>query len=306
MHRFILSVFLLISPALAAAQETAPDSIFARARQLVSEGQGAAGRSLVDSLLAAAAPGSPAYAEALFWRASLAASVDDAERDYRRLAVEFPLSSRSEDALIRLAQLELTRGNRPLAIKHLERLLLDHPQSATRARASYWMARVHLEDGNLPRACAALATARSTAAPTDVELRNQLQYHEQRCVGVDTSAAVVAAGTGPPRGAAPAGSPSTPPRTTVPNAAAAAAPPAAPVTAAREFTVQVSALDSREAAEALSAQLRARGHDARVFGAARPFRVRVGRYATREEADAAAGRMQAQGIATWVTEAESR
>ena len=69
----------------AGASGSAPsgaDSVFARARQLVVNGNGAAGRVLVDSMVAVTTPDTPAYAEALYWRATLAATSADAERDY--------------------------------------------------------------------------------------------------------------------------------------------------------------------------------------------------------------------------------
>ncbi|MDQ3673475.1 MAG: hypothetical protein M3365_03740, partial [Gemmatimonadota bacterium] len=95
------------------------DTMFLRARRLVADGNGAAGRALADSLLAAATPGTPRYAEALFWRASVASTAAAAERDYRLLSIEYPLSPRAEEALLRLAQLEMARGDRSLALKHL-------------------------------------------------------------------------------------------------------------------------------------------------------------------------------------------
>src|SRR5437868_15243931 len=85
-------------------------ALFARARRLVSDGNGALGRVLVDSALAAATPGTSGYAEALYWRATLAERAADAERDYRQIAVEYPQSPRAVDALVRLAQLDLIRG----------------------------------------------------------------------------------------------------------------------------------------------------------------------------------------------------
>ena len=160
-HQVPRLLALLLLPAIAAAQVPAPspgtappDSVFLRAQRLVSEGRGSTGRALVDSVLAARVDGSAPYAEALFWRASLAASAVDAERDYRRLAVEFQMSPRSEDALLRLAQMELARGDRAMAVKHLERLALEHPTATARPRASYWMARILFENGDLPGGCA--------------------------------------------------------------------------------------------------------------------------------------------------------
>ncbi len=120
----VVLLALGVASATAGAQRPATDSsvtdtMFLVAQRLVSEGRGAEGRALMDSLLAAAVAGSPKYAEALFWHASLAATAADAERDYRRLSVEFPLSPRAEDALMRLAQMEIARGDRALAMRHL-------------------------------------------------------------------------------------------------------------------------------------------------------------------------------------------
>jgi len=97
---------LVLLPITAHAQQPTPaDTMFLHAHRLVSQGQGAAGRALIDSLLGTMPPGSPEHAEGLFWRAVTAAKAEDAERDYLRIVIEYPLSSRAEDALIRLAEL---------------------------------------------------------------------------------------------------------------------------------------------------------------------------------------------------------
>lgn len=64
---------------------------YLRARSLVANGSAVAGRQLVDSLLRRAQPGTAAYAEGLYWRATLAASATSAERDYRQIVVDYPL-----------------------------------------------------------------------------------------------------------------------------------------------------------------------------------------------------------------------
>lgn len=311
---------VLVLPGLAGAQSStsATDSLFLHAQRLVNEGDATAGRRLVDSLFTAAPPGSAQQAEALYWRAALAATAAEAERDYRRLTVEFPLSLRAEDALITLAQLEMTRREYPQALRHLERLVQEHPSSAAIPRAHFWMGRVHLEQGNLPRACASLASARSVAPRTNVELHNQIDFHSQRCLGVDTagivaSDATVAAPAWPPAGA-PAGSP---PGAATPARDSAVPPPRrdAPATGtnpaaagATQYTVQVAALNTRAQADDLREKLRARGFDARVVGAGQLFRVRIGRYPTRQAAAAVAADLKQRGISrdAWVAEAEAR
>ena len=195
-------------------QQTPADTMYLHAHGLVSRGRGAEGRALVDSLLLATPPGTPAYAEGLFWRAVTATRAEDAERDYLKIVIEFPLSPRAEDALIRLAELEMMRGDRTRAQRHLQRLIIEHPNGAARARASYWLARVFFEANDLPRACNELNVARARAAASDVELRNQVEYQAQRCVGVNV---VVA----PPQAPAP-GSGSTAAPGPVPSAGSAA------------------------------------------------------------------------------------
>jgi cell division septation protein DedD len=317
-----LAALLLGIPALAAQSSTvAPpadsattsDTLFLRAQRMAAEGQGDAARALVQRELDTAAAGSPHYVDALYWRAVVAATAADAERDLRRIIIEFPLSRRSEDALLRLAQLEMTRGDNDQALAHLQRLVLEHPTSAARARASFWMARVYFDKNDAPAACRTLADAERSTAPAQVEQRNQIDFWMQRCRGVDTAAvastAPSASSSTPPSSAsdtspAPPPAPVTaPPRTAPPRAPAASSHAAAGRT---QYTVQVAAYATHSAAEALRKSLVARGFEARIAGASKPYRVRVGRYDTRDQADAAARTMKGKGIAVYVTEAEPR
>jgi len=324
MRRLLFAALLALLPAAAAAQQAdsmATDTIFLRAQRLVAEGQGDAGRALVQQQLDAAAPGTPRYAEALYWRAVVAATAADAERDLRTIVVNYPLSKHAADALLRLAQLEMTRGDDDQALGHLERILVEHPDNPDRARAEFWMARVLFEKNDPPHACARLGDAARAAPASDVELRNQIDYLNQRCAGVDTTAAAAApakaAGAGgqaPARGAAKpaptkrvAATPPAPAKSAggETHRAPAASHTAAPARGVR-FTIQLAAYSTRAAAERLRASLRTRGYDARVVGTAKPFRVRVGFYATRAEADAEVQRMRARHIVAFVTEAEPR
>ena len=277
--------------AVAAADTTATtDSVFLRIQRLAANGQGDAARALVQQEFDAAPTGSSRYVQALYWRAVVAATAADAERDLRTLVVDYPLSPWSVEALMRLAQLEMTRGDMDKALAHLDRVLAEHPTDPARPRASFWEARVMFEQGRVPDACRRLAVASSDASPTDVELRDQIEFWMTRCTGVDTTLASIPAGHGD----------STRP---------ARAPAAAPATAApakREFCVQVGAYDSRPAAEKFALTLRDRGYDSRVHGNIPPYRVRIGRYATRAQADSAAQKLNAKKIAGFVTEAEPR
>jgi len=195
MHRLISStIFALVTTASLAASSAAQradaatrpplsskDSIYQRARRLVSEGDGATGRAIVDSMLRVATEGTPAYGDALFWRGALAETAADAERDYRRVIVEYPLSPYADDALLSLAELEQARGDRAAAYQHLQRFVREHPMGPARARAGLAAARLAFEQRDVKGGCAMIADARLAVGTTDVELRNQIDYHGSRC-----------------------------------------------------------------------------------------------------------------------------
>jgi DedD protein len=269
----------------------------------VAAGEGDTGRNLIESELNAADSGSARYVEALYWRAVLAKTAADAERDLRTIVIYYPLSDESDDALMRLAQLEMTRGEDEQAIGHLERVVKEHPRSASRPRASFWMARMLFDKGKDAEACRHLADAAANTPLGQVELRNQIDYLMPRCAGVDTTTAPA------PMKPSAAPAPSTPakPAPSTPAKPAASAPAVAPsAEKSHEFTVQVAAFSSHESAEKLRARLKELGYDARITSDEPPYRVRVGRYTTREQADSLAARMKTQHVDGYVTSAEPR
>lgn len=186
------------------AQSSGSDSLFRRARRLVSEGNGTAGRALVDSLLKGEAEGGKGYGDALYWRGALAETAADAERDYRRVIVEYPLSTYADDALLAIAELEQARGDRAGALQHLQRFVKEHPASTARGTAALAAARLAFEQRDIRTGCAMLGDARGSVSATDVELRNQIDYYTPRCPPSGAGAnAVVAAIAAPPSAAAP-------------------------------------------------------------------------------------------------------
>lgn len=305
MSSLALSVLAFRAQGQGTAAGAAPptDAAIARAQQMVLAGQDSAGRALVDSVLAASVEGTPRYAEGLFWRATFSRTAAAAERDYRRISVEYPLSPRAPEALLRLAQLELTRGDRAGARAHLERLQREHPAGPSTTRGSIVLARLAFDDGDTAAGCAAVAAAREALTPADVEVRNQLDYYGPRCANLaargasdttvvppDTSMASV------PRSAADT--------TAIDSVGGARGVPASAAT--REFSVQVAAYDTRASAEALAKRLSARGYAARVVGERKPYRVRVGRYATRDLAEEVIRRLSRSNTRGVVVEAEPR
>src|SRR6476469_5214611 len=208
MRRFPPFAALLLFAAAANAQTTAADtvpgvaapiarpatdSLYRRARRLVAEGNGVAGRALVDSLLRAADPAMPAYGDALYWRGALAPTAAEAERDYRRVIVEYPLAYYADDALLAIAELEQARGDRASALAHLQRFVREHPASQGRGVAALGAARLAFEQRDAKLACSLIAAARASASPTDVELRNQIEYYGRQCPATSVASEAQAA-----------------------------------------------------------------------------------------------------------------
>lgn len=293
----VLAALLLVGRAVAAQAVPAADSaVFARAQVLVSAGEGKEGRAVVDSMLGHIPTGSLRYAEGLFWRATLASNALDAERDYRRIAVEYVLSPRVPAALTRLAQLELARGDRTLARQHLERLLNEYPPRAERAGAWYWLGRIAFEEGDAARGCTAIDSARTLTVAGDVELTNQIASESRRCV---TRANGTLAAAGQPTLVPSAPAPSAP-RTGTPSATAKSGK----ASTAGQVTIQVGAYPTRAAADRVRKRLTAKGFAARVVPAGRYFRVRVGRYRTRGAAASTLKKLKAAHYETIVVDAE--
>lgn len=295
--RAALVLFLVPAlPRLGSAQAGAPplrDTTFVRLERLVTVGDRPGARALADSLLQTLPETSPAYAEALYWRAFTAAQAAEAERDYLRLSIEHPLSPRAADALLALAQLEYARGDRAAARRRFDRLLANYPTGRHVARASYWSGRLAMEDGDTPGACRALAQARQAVSADDVELANQITYAAAPCASLR------------------AGSDSTPAGRAGTPAPTDTAPPTGRSTPTPEYSVQVAAFGARAEAARLEAQLRRRGFDVRVAevrtgGTRVPYRVRIGRYATRAAATDALRRIRAARLNGIVVDAEPR
>lgn len=265
----------------------------ARARALANEGRDADSRKLLDSLLRVNTPDSAIYPEALYWRGALSPTAADAERDYRRLLIEAPLSARAEDALLGLGNLLQARGDKRGASDQMQRFMLTYANSPARPRVALSLVRLLFDLGpqQQARACEALRMGRDAIPRENLELRNQLDYYEPRCIG-DIAPAVApestAVATDSSKAAPPAAT-----QTPTPT-------PSAPIPTAF-YSVQVAAYQSKEPATNLVSVLKERGLDARVDGTAAPFRVRVGKYSTRAEAVKAQASLKAQGQNGFIT-----
>jgi septal ring-binding cell division protein DamX len=187
----------MMLPALAAAQSARDSALYVQAQQMVANGDAAGGRALADSVASAAPAGSAAFAEGLYWRGTLAANARDSEHAYRQIIVDYPLSGRVPDALLRIGQIESSRGENAAALQHFQRLVLEHPQSPLRPEASYWVAQMYFAGNDAPRACAASTDALSSVPSSNIELRNRIDFQQQRCRGVAIARDVATASKAP-------------------------------------------------------------------------------------------------------------
>lgn len=286
-------VFLLaLSVPVSRGGAQSPDSAFARISRLVDMGDRTTAHAMADSLVRALDATTPAYPEALYWRAFTSSHAADAEHDYLRLSVEYALSPRAADALLQLGQLEYARGDRVAARRHFERLLREHPTGPDVAEANYWNARLAFDDADSTGACRALNAAAAHVAADDVELRNQIDYQRGICTAVLTRAEAdtgTASDTtkGAQRGAMGAGGSTTSAQ-------------------GRQYSVQIAAYTAKSSADNLARRLKNRGFDVRVVGTRAPYRVRIGRYATRDAATTALARMRRANVNGIVVEAEPK
>jgi septal ring-binding cell division protein DamX len=180
----LLVIASLTSVGVVQAQSASDSARYKEAQQMVANGDAAGGRRLADSVANAAPAGSVAFAEGLFWRATLAASAKDSEHEYRQIIVDYPLSGRVPDALLRIGQLESARGENAAALQHFQRLVLEHPESPLHAEASYWVARMYFDTNDASHACVANADALTNVRSSNIELKNKIDFQQQRCRGV--------------------------------------------------------------------------------------------------------------------------
>ena len=166
-------------------------------------------------------------AEFLSFKAALSDSPRVAEQSYRAIAEHHRESRQRENALLRLAQLHIAKGDARGAISWLDILFRDYPESAGDAERQFWTARALLANGDTTRACLVSGQV-SAAAARDVGAdfttmssgcqafteRQRLAAHADsldaaNATTVDTGA-VQPAGTAMPRGPDSAARESTP------------------------------------------------------------------------------------------------
>jgi len=185
----------------------------------------------------------------LFVAGMVAEQFDSALVAFRRVGIEYSDSPWADDALLRIAQLTFAARDLQAAQRATDRLLSDYPLSDQRAAASYWAARIRLEQGQVAEACPYLQQAADEAGD-DVELGNRARYYLQRCSAAPQDTARAATGRA-------------------------------------VYAVQVAAVGTADAADAVMQQVHAAGYEPRVVRDGGLFKVRVGRFRSRDEAQRA-------------------
>jgi cell division septation protein DedD len=278
-----------------------------RAVRLAQEGLGDSARAMVKRVADATPPTDTLYPQVLYTGAVVAATPQEMRRDLQRVTAEYAASTWADRALLRLAQLDFATNDRESAVRNLERLRLDYPTSPVYAQAAFWAGRIYFDLQRPPSACRWLAEGLARAG-SDVELKNQMTFYNQRCVGValdttrvdsarvDSTTRVAAGPAADSARPTDVPAPASPPTDTTRHTAAAAEAPtarapkpdSAPAKPAQAvFRIQVAAVNARPAAEDIAKRLRTSGLDPVVVAEKGLYKVRVGAYPTRAAAVAA-------------------
>jgi hypothetical protein len=143
---------------------TAPRLLSNPRRRWVWWTGGAAAASLV--LAAGLWFGMDGRAELLAWRAARSPSTAEAERMYAAIARDHGASRHRENALLRLAQLQVARGSFDEAVRSIESLSRDYPAGWAIGEGRYWGARALFAKGDTAAACVATRAVPAAAAGT--------------------------------------------------------------------------------------------------------------------------------------------
>lgn len=243
----------LAAPRIARAQATNLDSIEAQA----DRGHVETARAALEARLAAAGPASPAERTRLeYLQGRLSSNPDSAEVSYLRAAIDGvgPYAAR---ARLRLAQLQLARGDHARAEEHLARLRADDPGGSFVPESWMWSARAAELAGDAAAACDAWSRALETLAEADPRVaearqgRSRCEESERQPGEVETFTVQLGA-----------------------------------------FGSEDSAIRLRDGAAAIGVAVRVESPS----GGVRVYRVRAGRFGGRDDAEGLAERFRAHGF----------
>lgn len=288
---------LAVGPTAGVAQSPARTPSLDEVAQLARSGQYAQARHDIDAWWQATPSPSPDDAvRAHLLRGRLAVDPDSAENDYLAIVLGFPTKPQAAEALLRLGQLLVMKGEVQRAQGYLQRLAADYPGSEYRGPGLLWLARAYNAGGRVALACNT-ARAGLQGSRSDPDLSSLLQLEEAASCRVGSDSA--AHNAAPADRAAP--TPSRPTPRAQPAPARPRRAPSKPAPAATEqgrFAVQVGAFRQRSGAESLAARLDKAGHASRVVQVPNSslLRVRLGHFPTAQDAAALVRRLKAQGF----------
>jgi len=290
-------VFLAGASSVAAAQT---DPRLVAAVRSAQEGQGDSARASIQRLLDATAPTDSLYPEILYTQAMVADNAGDMRRALQRVVVEYPTSVWSDDALVRLVQMDYATRSYDAAARNLERLRQDFPLTPLFPQAAYWAGRTYFDLKNPARACEWLADGMARVGD-NLELQNQLGYLYQRCgVKIVSDSGTRTDSAGARTDSAGARSASDSGRTADSTRTKAAAPPpdsaaaAASQGAKARYRVQVAAVATPGAADDAADAAEKLGYPAVIVRERGLYKVRAGTFATRDEAQTAVKRIKSR------------
>jgi tetratricopeptide (TPR) repeat protein len=303
--RWATVLVLLAGASSVAAAQTDPRLV--AAVRSAQEGQGDSARASIQRLLDATAPTDSLYPEILYTQAMVADNAGDMRRALQRVVVEYPTSVWSDDALVRLVQMDYATRSYDAAARNLERLRQDFPLTPLYPQAAYWAGRTYFDLKNPARACEWLADGMARVGD-NLELQNQLGYLYQRCgvkivsdsgtrtdsAGARTDSAGARTDSAGARSASDSGRTADSTRTKVaappPDSAAAAGSQGAKA----RYRVQVAAVATPGAADDAADAAEKLGYPAVIVRERGLYKVRAGTFATREEAQTAVKRIKSR------------
>ena len=282
----VLASLLAVAPG--AAQN---DPRLTAAVRLSQDGLSDSARAVAGRILAATSPTDSLYPEVLYTVGLLAATEQDRRLYLRRVVVDHTQSEWADDALLHLAQLDYSSGSPDAAVRQIDQLLRDYPESPLTAQAAFWGARAAGDRREAAIACR-MADAGLAAVGNDIELRNQLEFQKQRCqslvaMSAESAQRVIADSIAKARAdsIARANAPVRPPPR--PSGGSSARLPAG-------FYVQVSAVKTQAAATTESARIKGAGYTPVTFREGGFLKIRAGAFPTQAKAAAAAADLARQ------------
>jgi SPOR domain len=251
--------------------------------RLAQAGRSDSAHGVVSRMLASTPASDSVYPEVVYTMGLVSGDLDEMQRYFQRVVVEYSTTRWADVSLYRLAQIAFVRKDWEVATRQLERIRSDYPGSALLPRAAFWAAQIYADHRNdAPAACRWAADGLAHAA-NDPEMQKSLgEFQAKRCGKVQAD------GGGRKRTEADAGVKAD--SSAKPDSSASAPvrpgpPPSAP------YQVQVAAMATPEQAADVVEKLRQAGFEATVVTDKGLYKVRVGGYET-----AAAAAKGAQAI----------